>query len=662
MGRLSERASDFREATNANDALRLSDGYDSSRDIVGVEAHEGRPNEPYVLRISLDNLKPDAASGHLDVYWLIGTGGPGGTTALPDQIDGHTRAPWNLAVAAYDESARRIIMPDGSTSGRAVQYARFDAVRRTVEVGFDKAALRDVGWREGQPLTLQPFTSADHSGRIADSLDTAGRKPWQNGGLLEAAVNTATPSSSLPARSADWAGESIYFTFTDRFSNGDRTNDIGCDNDLRHYQGGDLRGVIDKLDYIKSLGMTSVWISPPMQNQTRQGDYEGFHGYWPNDFYKVDPRQGDMKTLKELVDKAHARGMKVILDLPLNQTAWDHPWRNDPARRDWFHHNGDITNWEDPRQLEQNDVLGLPDLAQENPAVRDELINVAKFWIDQTGIDGFRLDAVKHITSSFWPQFVQAVHDHAGPDFLLIGEDLQGAVPHVSRYQAMGMEAMLDYPLYYSIRDSIGSGGSMRILAQRLQEERVGFDNARKLGVFLDNHDMNRFISEAQRNGGDGRSKLQVALAFALTIDRIPTLYMGDETAMEGLQEFDAPDHMPHNRKPMEFDRDPTMRALVHTLGQLRRDRESLREGGYVEAWQDDQVLAYERPSRSDTAFVVLNGSGEFQHRDIPVPAQGNLKEGARLREVLTGQEVVVRGGRLSVDLPGRVPRVFLPI
>lgn len=661
QGRMSDRKAAYHQASYANDGLRLIDGFDSSRDIVGVEADEGAPAMPYLLRVSLDNLKPDAA-GNLDVYWLIGTGGARTATTLPDGLKGQTSKPWNLSVAAYDETHFRTTLADGRTPSRGVQYARFDAVRRVVEVALDKAALREAGWKDGEPLTLQPFTAKDRSGKITDSLDAPGRKPWQSSNRLDAAVRTQDAPVPLKARTSDWSGESIYFTLTDRFHNGDRSNDLGADNDLRHYQGGDLRGIIDKLDYIRDLGMTTVWISPTMVNQTRFGNYDGFHGYWPIDFYNVDSRQGDMATMKELVDKAHDRGMKVLLDLPLNQTAWEHPWKRDPSKREWFHHNGDITNWDDPRQVELNDIMGLPDLAQENPAVRDELVRVAKHWIDQTGIDGFRLDAVKHITSSFWPEFSKAIHDHAGPDFLLIGEDLHGAVSHVSRYQNLGLEAMLDFPLYYGLRDSIGSGASMRILADRIADVRNGFDNPRKLGVFIDNHDMNRFISDAARNGGDERRKLKLALALALTIDRVPTIYMGDEVGMDGTQEFDNPERLPYNRKNMEFDRDPEMRTFFSTLGRLRRDSEALREGGYIEAWRDDQVFAFERPSRNGTAFVVLNGSADSQQRDIPVPALGNLKDGTRLRDVLSGQETVVRNGRIPVDVPGRTPRVFMPV
>lgn len=657
--RMSAGQSTYFQPAYANDQRKLGDGFDSSRDIVGVEAREGAAAEPYKLRVSLANLRAGAENGNLDVYWLVGTGQPGGATSLPDRVGGGTAKPWNLAVAAYDTKHFTVQAPGNVLRSGGVTAARFDPVTRVVEVDLDKSVLRSTGWRDGAPVTLQAFTSKDFSGQITDSLDAPKSKPWSNGDRLEAVADTGQPPRPIDARSADWAGESIYFVFTDRFQDGDPNNNHGVDRgDLRRYQGGDLRGVIDRLDYIKDLGMTTIWLSPPWANQTRYENYEGFHGYWPVDHYRVDPRQGDLQTMKELVEKAHEKGLKVVMDIALNHTAWEHPWRNDPAKRSWFHHNGNITDWEDPHQLENFDVLWLPDLAQENPEVERTLIDVGKFWIDQTGIDGFRLDAVKHVGRPFWQKFTAAMHEHAGPDFLILGEDLHGSADHVARYQHEGMQGMLDFPLYFSIRDTIGRGGSMRYLADRLAEENGKFDSTRMLGLFLDNHDVNRFLFDA---GANGREKLKLALAFAFTINRIPTMYQGTELGMDGAHEVDSPTKMPDNRKFMEWGKDPELTAYFATLSRLRQSTPALRQGGYLEMWKDDQVFAYARVARDSSAMVVLNGSGDAQRREIPVRAMGRNENGTRLKDALSGREFTVVDGKIAVDLPPRTPLILLP-
>jgi alpha-amylase len=665
--RISQRNASYTQRTYSHDEVLTGDGFDSSRDIVSVEASEGAPNQPYLLRMEMANLKPGAEYGHLDAYWLLSfdnNNKQNTSTALPNGIAGTTAQPWNLAVAAYDGEHSALLTPQNAQVPNAIKYAKFDPVVRVVEVALDKAALRQAGWHDGQPLKLQALTTRDYSGQIMDSSDGPQNKPWKNGNKLTDVVDTSKPATPLPARSTDWDGESVYFVFTDRFHDGDPNNNQGVNkNDLRMYHGGDLRGVIDKLDYIKNLGMTTLWISPPMQNQTRHYDpdgsyYEGFHGYWPTDFYKVDPRQGDMPTLKELVTKAHEKGMKVLIDLPMNQTAWEHPFVNDPSKQDWFHHDGNITNWDDPYQLEHGSIAWLPDLAQENPAVADYLINVGKFWVDQTGCDGFRLDAVKHIGHAFWQQFGTAMRDYAGPDFLLLGEDLHGDPNHVAAYQKEGMQSLLDYPLYYAIRDSISHGSSMRNLANRINEEDSLFDNSRVMSTFLDNHDLTRFMTDA---GPDARNKLKLSLALMFTLHRIPNIYMGDEVGMDGAQEMDDPNHQPLNRKDMEFGKDPDLQAYFTKLSQLRDVTPALREGGYLEMWQDDQMLAYERCAREGSAVVVLNASEQSQHRDIPIRTSGGLREGMKLRDALSGREVEVKDGRISVDVGARSPLILLP-
>ena len=212
-------------------------------------------------------------------------------------------------------------------------------------------------------------------------------------------------------QATDWSQEIIYFLLIDRFFNGDSTNDAGNNPQshvqydpqlqnheaLKTYQGGDLAGVIKKLDYLDSLGVSTIWLSPVFDNS--DSDFMGwwpYHGYHPIDFFEVDEHFGSLDLLRELVAQAHARGLKVILDMIYNHVAPDHQWtKNEFYWQEqgyslWFHpHSGvdestSIQDWQDQQQLETRELGGLPDLAQENPHVYDFLLDVSKFWIVET--------------------------------------------------------------------------------------------------------------------------------------------------------------------------------------------------------------------------------------------------------------------------------------
>ncbi len=266
----------------------------------------------------------------------------------------------------------------------------------------------------------------------------------------------------------DWRDEIIYFVLIDRFCDGDSSNNKGRIPDsyrpwdgtpehvdwLKAYQGGDLRGVINRLDYLSDLGITALWLSPVFDNS--DSSFLGwwpYHGYQPRDFFAVDEHFGGTGDLCELVQQAHRRGIKVILDMVCNQVAPDHPWVSDSTNwhvlgyRHWFHRRSGvdastgIENWHDQHQLETRELHGMPDLAQENPHVYAFLLDVAKYWINLTNCDGFRLDAVKHAPREFWRRYCADLHRFAGPDFLLLGEVFDGNIDYLARYAEVGFNA-----------------------------------------------------------------------------------------------------------------------------------------------------------------------------------------------------------------------------
>lgn len=331
--------------------------------------------------------------------------------------------------------------------------------------------------------------------------------------------------------------DAIYFVMVDRFRNGDRTNDADADpKDPQAFHGGDLQGVIDGLDEIQGLGFTTVWLSPVFAMRTAKFEGHGaFHGYWVEDFSRVEPRFGDERLLRKLSDELHARGMKLLLDVVLNHVANDAPLV--AARPDWFHHEGGITDWNDRRQLENGDVHGLPDLAQENPAVFEHLVSTSRRWIDAVRPDGFRLDAVKHVPLTFWARYNEAIRAHAGPEFMLLGEDLDGDPARLDRTLREGrFTALFNFPLYFATIDVFCKGAHPGRIGAVLEAE-----GARKGPLpyvnLVDNHDLPRLASAC---GGDV-DKARKALDFMLVAPGIPSMSWGTESIALGEKE-------PHNR------------------------------------------------------------------------------------------------------------------
>ncbi|MFE9253787.1 pullulanase-type alpha-1,6-glucosidase [Streptomyces sp. NPDC006879] len=377
--------------------------------------------------------------------------------------------------------------------------------------------------------------------------------------------------AAQPARH-DLTREQFYFVLPDRFANGDRRNDRGhlpggrLQNgfdpaDKGFYQGGDLKGLADRLDYIKGLGTTAIWLAPIFKNQPVQGEGDqasaGYHGYWITDFTRVDPHFGTNADLSRLIDKAHAKGMKVFFDVITNHTAdvidsveqsadylsegafpyltkdgvpfedSDYAdgsakfpptdgdsfpltpvvpaakknlkvpaWLNDP---EMYHNRGNSTFAGE--SSENGDFFGLDDLWTERPEVVDGMAKIYQKWVHDFRIDGFRIDTVKHVNTEFWTQWATALDRYAArhgrKDFFMFGEvysaDPAVTAPYVTRGR---LDATLDFPLQEAIRAYASQGATAGRLAEVFaQDYRYTTDkaNAYEQVTFLGNHDMGRF-------------------------------------------------------------------------------------------------------------------------------------------------------------------------
>lgn len=434
-----------------------------------------------------------------------------------------------------------------------------------------------------------------------------------------------TLAYDVPNASKDFNQEDlIYFIMIDRFKDGDTSNDNFIDNsddpnDLKAYQGGDLQGIIDKLDYIESLGATTIWITPVTAND----DY-GYHGYWTSDFYDINPHFGDMATLKALVHAAHDRHMKVLLDYVVNHTGYHHPWTNDATKEDWFHNLGDITNYNDQNQVENFNLAGLPDLNTENPQVKAYFFDNALWWIRETGIDGMRLDTVRHVPQTFWNEFAYVIKSEY-PDFFLLGEVWKNSTSYLESYHTLGIDSLTNYALYDGINEAFRQYGNVNQLRIALKNEEK-FSNPELNAIFLDNHDVPRLISRSSKNGD---AYLKEGLTFIMTHPSIPVIYYGTEIGLTGKED-------PDNRKPMDWEADLEHNDIYQhyqKLLDIRRQTRDLTDFEILDSTSDYLIIRYFNDSKTMiTAFNVsaydktieLNLEGNY--RDMLKDEQTSLK------------------------------------
>lgn len=404
-----------------------------------------------------------------------------------------------------------------------------------------------------------------------------------------AAENVAALFSPI-ARGAQ-SDESAYFVITDRFANGSTANDFGGfatdtyesgfdDTSDVKYHGGDFLGMAEKLPYLKGLGFTSVWVTPPVKQRTMQGSSSAFHGYWGLDFTTIDPHLGSEAEFKSFVDKAHGLGMKVIIDIVVNHTAdvieyttdnsyVDHktvPYKDaagnafDPlkvAGKSTFpqlsatqsfakqpiltsqnatikkpaflndvtnyHNRGDST-WSGTSVLD-GDFFGLDDLFTEKPEVVQGWIEVWSDWIRKYGIDGFRIDTAKHVNPEFWREFIPAILKTAKSvgknDFPIYGEVFDGDPIATSKFvREQSFPGVLDFPFQSVITNFITSGTGAERLADLFNADDLyttATTSAYGLTTFLGNHDMGRIgMFIDNSSGSDAETLKKSELANAL--------------------------------------------------------------------------------------------------------------------------------------------------
>ena len=403
---------------------------------------------------------------------------------------------------------------------------------------------------------------------------------------------TDTNSAEQLVTSTITKDDLIYFIMVDRFADSNPESNLPDvdKNNLKAFQGGDLQGVIQQLDYIKSLGATAIWLTPIMENGPN-----GYHGYWIYDFYKVDPHFGDLETFKTLVAEAHKRDIKVILDYIVNHTGYDSPWLEDPEKKAWFNPNKPINNWKDKKEVELGWLAGLPDLDQTNPEVEKYFVDNAIWWIDETGIDGFRLDTVRHVSHDFWKTFSSAIKEKH-PDFFLLGEVWEQNTKTLESYHQDGIDSITNYALFQGIENAFRLQTAPSSLVNALKKE-TAFTQPTQNAIFIDNHDNSRFMSNNPRMSEEYTKE---ALTFLYTYPAIPVLYYGTEIGMEGAYD-------PDNRRFMAWE-DTENNALLDYVKTLKEIRTQYMDTfTYIAHGKD--FIAYEIKKDDQKMLIVMNTS-----------------------------------------------------
>ncbi|UGY91051.1 pullulanase-type alpha-1,6-glucosidase [Streptomyces gobiensis] len=574
--------------------------------------------------------------------------------------------------------------------------------------------------------------------------------------LLATLITAAAPAKAAPpppsdARLAaeptrhDLTREQLYFVLPDRFANGDKANDKGGltggrlatgfdPQDKGFYQGGDLKGLTERLDYIKGLGTTAIWMAPIFKNKPVQGEGKdasaGYHGYWITDFTQVDPHFGTNADLKRLIKAAKAKNMKVFFDVLTNHTAdvvdykeksysylskgafpyltkdgkpfddadyADHAasrtfpkvdknsfprtpvvpkdeqnakvpaWLNDPTM---YHNRGDST-FAGESSL-HGDFVGLDDLWTERPEVVEGMKKIYQRWVKDFGIDGFRIDTVKHVNMEFWNQWATALNAYAAKrgkkDFFMFGEIYSADPAETAPYVTQGkLDATLDFPFQSAARSYVSQGGSATRLSELFAQDyryTTGTSNAYEQVTFLGNHDMGRigtFLTQDNPKADDAELVRRATLAHELMFltRGNPVIYYGDEQGFTGAggdkdarqslfasKTADYLDDEANNQlgtdrthaKDAYDTRHPLYRSIAG-LSQLTKKHPALRDGVQTERYADQGpgIYAFSRTDAAATQrteyVVAVNSAEKARTAEIPT---GSAK--TRFRQIYGGK------------------------
>ncbi|KAF2260037.1 Dioscin-alpha-L-rhamnosidase precursor [Lojkania enalia] len=469
-------------------------------------------------------------------------------------------------------------------------------------------------------------------------------------------VFTSLARECLAASAADWRSRSIYQVFTDRFARSDGNTSYPCDVNNNIYCGGTWKGIENKLDYIKNMGFTAIWISPVTAQVT-----EAYHGYYQTDLYSVNSQFGTAEELKSLASALHSKGMYLMVDVVPNHMGW--PGCHDTVdfgrfklfnKAEHYHSFCEVKNMTNQTEVEAcwlgNCNITMPDLKTESQEVANEMNAWIKSLVANYSIDGLRIDSVKNVNKDFFPPFCSS----AG--VFCMGEVSEGMANYTYPYQRY-MDSVLDYPLYYAIDRVFHRQSNMSDLVVNLasctQDVEDGCQDSTVLGTFFENHDNPRFPATTM-----DLSLAQNALAFTVLSDGIPILYQGQE------QHFSGGDD-PGCREALwlsQYNTDSPLYKQIAYLNQIRNHISS-QHPSYLT--YQTRVLSYTADViqlRKDAIRTILTNQGE-QGGTYTLTTQGmEFTAGETVVDVLTCAKYnATEGGEVDIKMDGGKPSALVP-
>ena len=554
---------------------------------------------------------------------------------------------------------------------------------------IDKTITFTVSVPEGVSITVEGGVSPSVNGlTVTDTVPENGKYTYT--------VNSSEGELYVPVwvedEKFDWHDALLYFAFTDRFKDGNPSNNRntpgasieGTSN--ADWMGGDFKGLQEKVEdgYFDSLGVNTLWISSVTTNTDKvsygtNGDthgYSAYHSYWPiasfmtannqsefNGMAAIEPHFGTMEELKSLVDACHKRGIRVLVDFAANHVHTDSPiYQN---HQDWFNmpmtlcdSNGNWDKIPETCWFSQD----LPDINYNKPEVRKLMVEHALWLIKETNIDGFRVDAVKHMPIEFIKELragVESLFANTGIVFYMVGETFTGDIGLLNKYIGNDtLHAQFDFPLYYQMQNVLTSGGMYGVFSNSSLYSSHNPYNSDLMGTFMGNHDVARAISvAANQNTGkwtqnpsvddeNAYFRLKQAWTILLTNPGIPLIYYGDEYGMVGGND-------PDNRRMMNFDLTHSHQAstldYVKLLGSIRANHKAITRGKREDLQAENDKWCYKLSYNNETIIVGVASQGGYGTCD--------LKGSYNATNLLNGNEVT---GMSSIDFNSDKFHIYL--
>lgn len=413
-----------------------------------------------------------------------------------------------------------------------------------------------------------------------------------------------------------WLQESIaYQIFLERFNNGDKTNDPentvlwGSPVKTNSSFGGDLQGIINKLDYLEELGINLIYLTPVFKSSSN-------HKYNIADYYTIDPQFGTIDTVKELIKECHKKGIKIIFDAVFNHSGSDFfafmdLLKNQEASKykDWYFIDSYPVSTDNVTYYTFGDGLSnMPKLNTHNKEVRAYLLKVGEFWIKEIGIDGWRLDVCDEVDHNFWRAFNKVVKG-ANKDAIIVGEIQHEANSFLKGDQ---MDSIMNYPFKFALVDFFGNRS---ITAEKfddiLSSNRTLYMSSvtRQLWNLIDSHDTKRFLTEC----GDNVKRMKLAIVFQFCYQGVPYIYYGDEIGLNGGED-------PQCRKCMiweEKEQNMELLNLYKTMISLRKNNKTLIYGDYQTLFCKNNVLVFKRTYEGHSILIAINNNDKNYNIEI---------------------------------------------